>query len=84
MPRVDDLIIRVPHEIKNAFLGLLDVAQSQFTEEDVAKFTTNEKKVVAWVRNVLLDGIASSQFATKAEREKAGRDLARIFSTNVW
>ena len=79
-----DLIIKVPHEIKNEFLSLLDIAQSQFTEDEVAHFTMEEKKLLAWVRNVLLDGEASSRFATNTEREKAGRDLARIFSGSVW
>ena len=75
--------LNVPDHLWDDFLRFLDIAQSQFTEEDVANFHSQELKVLKLVEGWLkkhLDGGASRRFETMLDKRKAGRELGLLIS----
>lgn len=75
--------ITIPDHLKDDFLRFLDVAQSSFTDEDVANFHEGELEVLKLVEDLVeanLDGGAAKRYPTHAEKREASLELGLLAS----
>lgn len=70
------MIIRVPKHLEEEFLNFLDIAQSAFTDEEVAKMTYKEKKCLSFVQGLIQE--PAKRFANKEEAKKAAWTFSMI------
>jgi hypothetical protein len=68
--------IEVPDDIAPYFLDFLDCAQAGYTEEDVADFTDDERKVLAFVESLIPS--PSKRWANRQESQQAAKGLRNI------
>jgi len=71
--------ITVPKNIEKAFISFLDIAQASFTEDDIFRFTREEKETLRFVEKLIGES-RSKRYATKAEQDKAAADLRKGIS----
>lgn len=74
--------IQIPDELWQDFLIFLDVAQSRFTEEEIANFSKNEQSTLELIDYILKKHTngPSKRFKRKIDKTKASEQLTNIIS----
>jgi hypothetical protein len=73
---MENLVIEVPADIKDDFLAFLDIAQSEYTQEEIKKLTKNEQKVIKFVEKILGNRV-SGRFPSQKEKAVANIRFAK-------
>lgn len=66
--------VEIPDHIAEEFFILLDIAQSLFSEEQVAKMTSEEQACLKYVNEALLGKNASARYETTEQAKQISKN----------
>lgn len=75
------MIIDIPEYMYESFIIFLDIAQSNFTEEDIEKFTNIEKETYNFIKGLIKN--PSRIYKSDKEKREAIRKFYNLFTQGV-